>query len=151
MTEYLISVVGMTVLSVVVDLILPSGKMSAFVRSIASLFLFFVIVSPILKFTRNKDAINDLSASIEQTFYYDISQSQIESTKNTISAALKKQYNASFDVEIGYESKNGVANILSVDVFVANSESELNSNDIEAIETIIKQYCGNVEVRVYAR
>ena len=45
MTNYLISVVGMALLSTVADLILPSGRMSSVVRSMLALFLFFVIVS----------------------------------------------------------------------------------------------------------
>ena len=151
MTEYLICVVGMTVLSVVVDLVLPTGKISAFVRTIASLFLFFVIVLPILNFTKNTNAIDNLTNNIQNNFYYDISESQVTSTKKVISMALNKEYNASFDVEIEFISENGVAKILAIDIFVANNDQSLNSNDIETIKNMVSKYCENAEVRVYAR
>ena len=55
MTAWLISIVGIVVIGVIVELLLTESNMSRFVRSIWGFFLLFVIVQPIPGFLRNMD------------------------------------------------------------------------------------------------
>jgi len=53
MTPWLLSIVGITVLGVLIELLLTDSPMSKFVRSIYGFFILFVIVQPIPGFIRD--------------------------------------------------------------------------------------------------
>lgn len=50
MTAYILRVAGAVILSAVLSLIVPEGKMGAFLRGICKLFLVAVLISPVLGF-----------------------------------------------------------------------------------------------------
>ena len=58
MSSWLISIVGIVVVGVIVELLLSDSNMSRFVRSIWGFFLLLVIVQPIPGFVRNLDVGN---------------------------------------------------------------------------------------------
>ena len=60
MLGYLLSIVGAIVLLMVVQLILPEGKIGVSVRSILGIFLLFVILSPIIKVVNDKFSFSDV-------------------------------------------------------------------------------------------
>lgn len=49
MTGYLLSIIGVVILGVLVDLILPSGQMSKYIKSVFGVFTILVIISPVPK------------------------------------------------------------------------------------------------------
>ena len=143
MIYYLISIVGMVVLSVVVDILLPSGRVGGFVKSICSLFLFFVIVSPIINYFNNStNAISQFSENTLNEFSLNVCSDGIASLKTNIKKAIELGYGINVDVEIEYEDENGVANISRIFLYLGNGHKELNSNDIEAIINRVQMLCG---------
>lgn len=149
MTEYILGVVGMVVLAATIDIILPSGKMSVFVRSVVAVFLFFVIVSPLAKVVKRGNVIDDIIDSVDSQFVIDITDSQVNAAKQQVQKSIKSNFGFDSDVEIEYISEKGVASFLKVSVFLANDENKANTNDIEMIGKYVKRICGDVEVCVY--
>lgn len=49
MTGYLLSVIGVVILGVLVDLVLPTGQMNKYVKSMFGIFTILVIISPVPK------------------------------------------------------------------------------------------------------
>ncbi len=47
MSGYLISIIGVVMLGVLVDLVLPSGQMNKFVKSMFGIFTILIIISPV--------------------------------------------------------------------------------------------------------
>ncbi len=47
-TEYIMLILGCVVCETMVDIILPSGRMQSFVKSIVGVFIFAVLLMPIL-------------------------------------------------------------------------------------------------------
>ena len=56
MSAWLLSIVGITVVGVLVELLLTDSPMSKFVRSIFAFFILFVIIQPIPAFFKNASA-----------------------------------------------------------------------------------------------
>ncbi len=53
LSGYLLSIVGVVVLIVLIDLILPDGKISKYIKSIVSVVVVAVIVSPVAKLIKS--------------------------------------------------------------------------------------------------
>ncbi|MBR2221338.1 MAG: stage III sporulation protein AF, partial [Clostridia bacterium] len=59
-STWVLSIVGIIILSILVDLILPSGKTSSFIKNIFGYLIIVVILSPVFTFFTNKDfSVND--------------------------------------------------------------------------------------------
>ena len=56
MAGYIMSILGIVVAGVFIDIIVPSGSINKYIRSIYSVFVVAVLISPIIKFlNKNKD------------------------------------------------------------------------------------------------
>ncbi len=53
---YLLSVLGIVIAGVVIDIIIPSGEINKYIKSVYSIFVVAVLISPVIKFlSKNKD------------------------------------------------------------------------------------------------
>lgn len=60
-SSWVLSIAGIIMLSVLVDVILPDGKVTKFIKSIFSYLIIIVILSPIFSFLSNKTfSVNDI-------------------------------------------------------------------------------------------
>ena len=149
MTSYCVTIVGMVVLSAAANILLPSGRMCSFVRSIIALFLFFVIVNPIITFAKAESSFFNFVENIENVVNSDISQKEVEALKSNIKKAVKIEYDVDCNVEIYYENNNGVAQINKVVLLLEKFDDLLNSNSTKRIADCVLSVCGdNVEVVV---
>jgi hypothetical protein len=78
MTAWLLSIVGITVIGVLVELLLTDSPMSKFVRSIYAFFILFVIVQPLPAMLSNFTAKTYDPVSIDTVFVNDTNARRIE-------------------------------------------------------------------------
>ena len=133
MQTYILSVVGMIIVAVISGIILPEGKMNSYVKSTVALFLFFVIVSPIIKFIKGDATFNDININLQENFLFDTTSSQIENLKNRISNSLQNNFSLLVDVEIDWENSNGVVEPKKVEIWVMNSGDVSHTYDIDEV------------------
>lgn len=133
MQSYILSVVGMILLAVVSGLILPEGKMSAFVKSAIALFLFFVIVSPVVKLFRGEKIFSDLEVNIQENFLQDTNSAQVETIKNRVENSIDGNFGADVDVEILWKEENGVVCVEEIEIWVIDYGEKLHTNGLEEI------------------
>ena len=50
MQGYIIGILGIVIISVLVEIILPSGQTAKYIKSLLSVFVVFVLVNPIINF-----------------------------------------------------------------------------------------------------
>ena len=55
MSNYVLSILGVVLLGIIIDVIIPSGKINKYIKSIFSIFIIAVIISPVVKFLSNKN------------------------------------------------------------------------------------------------
>ena len=104
---WVLSIVGIIVLSMLVDLLLPSGSMSKFIKSIFGYLIIVVILSPVFSFFSQKNfSINDIfSASnvqIQDSFVANVNRQFLDSVENSIEKSCHEK-GIKF-VEVGIEA-----------------------------------------------
>lgn len=100
--NWLIGIVGVVLLSVMAEVLLPQGQMSKYVQSIFAVLLLFVIITPVVSLFRHKltlaDLINFDAAGYEtDTAYIDLIET--EETRAAI-AAVRSRYAAVYDIVV---------------------------------------------------
>ena len=132
MSEYLISIIGVVVLGVLVDLVLPSGQMNRFVKSMFGIFTILIIISPVPKLIKSNFDFSSLfynQASIE------IDKDFLEVTNKKIVEQLEKSVIAScensgyFNVECEIESIL-VENKLVIEKVIINLDKLVISQNV---------------------
>ena len=104
--NWLLGIVGVVLLSVLAEVLLPQGQMSKYVQSIFAVLLLFVIVTPVVSLFRHKltaaDLINFDAASYETDEAY-IDFIETEQRQSAL-AAVRSRYAAVVDVVVADRS-----------------------------------------------
>lgn len=121
MTAWLLSIVGIVFLGVMVDIISPSGKTNAFIKSIFAIFLIYVVITPIVKYIKNGEFKVDFETE------YSTENLSITEAEHKISDLLISNGLYGIDVEIkGYVSKD---KIMAQKVVLNGAKTVLKSQD----------------------
>jgi len=151
---YLLSIVGVVVISVVLELVIPSGQISKYIKSIMSLVIIFVIASPLPKLLNNGIDFSSLfSSTIE------LDEDYLETVKNQNITLLERQLQDELEAEgitgaelqIWGELEDGQINISYIFVEMENVvlSSELEHiNKYEAIRNLLIECTGVDEEQV---
>ena len=104
---WVLSIVGIIVLSMLVDLLLPSGSMSKFIKSIFGYLIIVVILSPVFSFFTQKNfSINDIFSSsnvqIQDSFVANVNRQFLDSVEKSIEKSCHEK-GIKF-VEVGIEA-----------------------------------------------
>ncbi len=107
---YLLGIVGVVILTVLVDLVLPDSKISKYIKSIMAIFVIAVIISPISDLLRNGFDSNSLVIDSEYAINQDILENLNEQNKNymedNIERSLAGLGYSGCDVMISMDSKD---------------------------------------------
>lgn len=108
MKAYIISILGITVCGVLIEIILPSGKINKYIRSIYSIFVVAVILNPVITFFANNKGLdikyNDIELSSTLMNY--INQQKVNSLQSSITSQLEQQGMQNIDIVFNYEQEN---------------------------------------------
>lgn len=104
---WVLSIVGIIVLSMLVDLLLPSGSISKFIKSIFGYLIIVVILSPVFSFFSQKNfSINDIFSSsnvqIQDSFVANVNRQFLDSVEKSIEKSCHEK-GIKF-VEVGIEA-----------------------------------------------
>lgn len=143
MTAWLLSIVGIVFLGVMVDIISPSGKTNAFIKSIFAIFLIYVVITPIVKYIKKGEFKVDFETE------YSTENLSITEAEHKISDLLISNGFYGIDVEIkGYVSKDKIMAqkvVLNGAKIVLKSQDEhidkykLITNLVQSIVTVKKE------------
>jgi stage III sporulation protein AF len=99
---WLLGVMGVVLLGVLADVLLPKGQMSKYVKGIFAVLTMFVFISPVVRFFRQDMGIVDLinfdAGSYESDEAY-IDFIEIERTQAALDA-IRARYAAVYDLQI---------------------------------------------------
>lgn len=123
---WILSIVGVIVLSVVVDLVMPNGSTSKFIKNIFAFVIVIVIISPIVSFLSNKNLVLDdffkeKSIVVQDEFIASINRQLLDKTEEDIQKTLKA--NGINNVQVGF----------SADIFQNELKIEQVSVDLSQI------------------
>lgn len=141
-STWLLSIAGVSILSILVDVILPSGQTNKYIKGIFAFCMILVIISPIPKLI-NKDfnldniiIVEDIT--IDKEFIYQSNRDKLTLVKSQIESELEELGITSVYVSVNgdiFSEKMKIEN-----VFVDLSEMVINENVQHTnIEKTVKQ------------
>lgn len=110
--QWLLGVVGVVLLGVLVDVLLPKGQMSKYVKGIFAVLLLFVMVTPIVNFFRHNTSIDDLidfdagSYEIDDTYIDLIDEGHRQAALDDI----RRRYQAVYALEYA-DKEDGIVHV----------------------------------------
>ena len=146
-TSWLLSIAGVSILSVLVDVILPSGQTNKFIKGIFAFCMVFVIISPIPKLINSDfkfdNIINVEDITIDKEFIYQSNRDKLNLTKAQIESELNEIGISEITVSVNGDIFS--ENMKIENVFVDLSEMVINENvghiDIEkTVKQAVRKY-----------
>ena len=111
-SSWVLSIIGVVLISVIVEMILPKGSVSKFIKSVLAIFIVFVIVSPIatIKDSNYFDKIINLNAiEIDVNYVKTINEQKVAEYQKNITTILNESgflnISVNIDAEIDKEIK----------------------------------------------
>lgn len=132
MSGWILNVVGVIFLGVILDIILPEGKTNSFIKHIFSIFLLFVIISPINKLIKNEFKLNISENVINENFIYNTNINKIEELENLIKEKLDNRglKNAFVIINANIFEKDLTINSVYVDTTHLNCKLNIETQEI---------------------
>ena len=118
---YLLSIVGVVMLFVVIELVLPEGQLAKYVKSIMSVVLIFVIASPLPSLLKN--GINfsfDTSADLNESYLETVQSQSLRALENSLTEDLEENGILNAEVQVWGELENGAIKISYIFVEMGN-------------------------------
>ena len=137
LSGYVISIVGIIVLSVLINIIMPDGNMSKYINNVFALIIVFVIISPIpalLNYDMDLDQIlTNANAEIDNNFIYVINSQTIDQLESMLEVLIERE---------GYENIEVVAtaNIFDTPMNIQKITIDLSNLVINSDASHINKY-----------
>lgn len=146
MSAWLLSIVGVVALGVLIEIIMPEGEHSKYIKGIFSLVVIFVIVSPFPKLLSGNGYEkffddNTQQIQIDVDSYESIKDTYRQNIINNFDKVLEENGYSDIDYVINFDEEY-VYRILNVSV----SYEGLNNTEIEKLQELIRKTLGNIEI-----
>ena len=153
MTGYLLSVLGIVLASVLINIIIPTGELAKYIKSVFSIFVVFVLISPIFTFLNKEQqymfSYNDYEIN-EKLINYVFSK-RTDETKARIIEELTEQGFEDIDIILSYSAEN---NELSYNYCTVNLKNmtiradKQHINKYEFIKNVVIEYTNLTEEEI---
>ncbi len=101
MGAYILSIAGVILISAVISIIAPSGKMGKFVKGMTRLFIFVVLIAPFVKLIKSPETVlSDAEIGLDEGYLSAYSSMLSRSEAETVAASLKEEYGVTAEVEL---------------------------------------------------
>ena len=131
---WIISVVGVILLSVLTDVLLPEGQMNKYVKGIFSILLIFVIIAPLADFLRKDIEIGDLLNFDMESGGIVVEKSEIVKMEESLRADLET-LGIQCEKVVIFSRENNINTIVGVNVFLKEKKEEKHVDMIRKIIT----------------
>lgn len=144
MSGYILTILGIVLAGILIDIIVPTGKINKYIKSIFAIFVVAVILIPVVKFIAKSDeiTINYTDYEIEQNLMDYIFSSRVTAYENEIIEVLENNGLSNIDIKINYSINSNELSLNSCEVNLKNMTSsniEMHNNRYEFIAETIKE------------
>ncbi len=149
MKGYVLSIAGVILISAVISIIAPSGKMGKFVKSMSRLFIFVILITPFVRFVKNPDAVLPSSEITEDEGYLRAYTSMLcKADEEEIASWMEEEYGVKSSVFVSRSSDDFSYKkiVVSVTDFGINGEESHIDILSAAKERLFGRYGCDVEV-----
>lgn len=144
MSGYILTILGIVLAGILIDIIVPTGKINKYIKSIFAIFVVAVILMPVVKFIAKSDdiTINYTDYEIEQNLMDYIFSSRVTAYENEIIEVLENNGLSNIDIKINYSINSNELSLNSCEVNLKNMTSsniDSHNNRYEFIAETIKE------------
>lgn len=144
MSGYILTILGIVLAGILIDIIVPTGKINKYIKSIFAIFVVAMILMPVVKFIAKSDeiTINYTDYEIEQNLMDYIFSSRVTAYENEIIEVLENNGLSNIDIKINYSINSNELSLNSCEVNLKNMTSsniEMHNNRYEFIAETIKE------------
>lgn len=145
MSGYLLSILGIVIAGVLIEIIVPSGNINKYIKGVYSLFVVAVLISPLLNFIETEKEFNFAANDYEinQELFAYIGEQRTNSCEKNIKQELEKQGFLGVDINIDFSIENNTIIYKTCNVNLKNLVIDLDNqhiNKYEFIKSAIKDY-----------
>jgi len=141
-SSWVLSIVGVVVIGVVVELIMPEGNISKYIKGFLAIFIVFIMISPLTNITIDDAfAPGDYVLNLDNDFLQEVNEDKIREYKLLLQETLSEEGYKDVSITIDTKSKNGKLEIVSIFVDLSKvvlNEKVENINIYNNIKNIIK-------------
>ncbi len=118
LSGWIISIAGIICVSVVVELILPSGQMNKYIKGIFSFIIILVIILPIPKLLKSKLDMSDIldygQIEVDENYLYQVNLNKLTFLKEEVEGEAEKMGYTNIVVSINADILSSAFEIKSV-------------------------------------
>ena len=130
LSAWVLSIVGIVVLSVLLDLFMPDGEMNSHIKNIINFAVIFVIVLPLPKILKQEITVGDFSIEqeivLDKNFLYQLNNDMLQELEQQITKELSQRGIEQVDV------------IISADIFAEKMQIDLVFVDLKNLVILEK-------------
>lgn len=145
-SSWILSITGIVLTGVLIDLILPNGQTNKYIKSIFSIFVIFVTISPLIKLMNNNfnlDSFVNSQIEIDQNYVEHINNSRILTLNKSITKEAEKYGLKGIDVEFIIKEKSTNLEVEKVNIYLKNlviDENSLHINKYKVLKEVVQMY-----------
>ena len=145
MAGYILSILGIILAGIFIDILVPTGSVSKYIKSIYSIFVVAVTLSPVVKFLTKKDVytLKYEDYQINEKLMNFIYNGRADELKAKIEKRLDDEGFKNIDIKINYSSNNNEFQLNSIEVNLKNlviQADKQHINKYEFISDVIKEF-----------
>lgn len=156
MTAWILSIAGVTILSVAVDLILPSGQTAKYIKNIFAFVMILVIISPLPALIKGNFNVNDIFESeeivLQEDYIYQVNRDKLTALEKEITSSLEEKGIKNVVVTINADIFQIEMKILEVSVDLSDLVIDENSGHIDiekAITEVVNRLVGEEVIIIF--
>lgn len=145
MNSYILSILGIVVAGVVIDIIIPSGSINKYIKSVYSIFVVAVIMMPIINLINNKDnfQLNYTDFQIQEDLGKYIFEKKTIALEEDIEQYFANEGFKNIDINLFYSVKNNNFRYNSCAINLVNlaiNADKQHINKYEFIFNVVNNY-----------
>jgi len=144
MKAYVLSILGVTICGIIIDVIIPSGKINNYIKSIYSIFVVAVILTPLINFfSKGKDfTLNYQDYAVNEKLLNFISNSKVDALEKELQQALINEGYSGVDINLNFSLENDEIVYNSCNVNISKlviAEEKKHINKYQFISGVIEE------------
>ena len=136
-SSWVISIAGICLLSVLIDLCLPTGKTNSVIKNVCSYVLVLVVLLPLPSLLKSnfslEDVFNEYEFKIQDEYIYNVNQAKLDTWTFNINEELKQKGIHGAVVTIS-------ANIFEIDM-------NIDAVYVDLYNVVISEYLQNINIK----
>ena len=140
-SAWVLSIVGIVLLTLVVDIVLPEGQTGKYIKSVLAIITVFVIASPVPTLLSGDIDVSDVmsdydAADVDEAFLQDLFETRMEAVKDTLESEFAEEGVPGVKIDISYEKDGYVFEIKKILLDTTDAVIDGSDKNINIKETV---------------